>query len=130
MRSAIVSLAFIAVLGAQTEVRHAAPLPSYKSLEFPPLPPIKIPDPPALELETVVRPRDAFFSRFEDVKAEDAVGRIAAEQITPYPPGIPVILPGERINQAVLDYLSTGLDAGMTLPDPANPSLETIRVME
>jgi lysine decarboxylase len=91
--------------------------------------PIKIPDPHELELETVNRPRDAFFSRFEDVKANDAVGRIAAEQITPYPPGIPVILPGERINQEVIDYLLSAVEAGMTLPDPAEPSLKTIRVM-
>jgi arginine/lysine/ornithine decarboxylase len=92
--------------------------------------PVKIPDPPALELETVNRPRDAFFSQFEDVKATDAVGRIAAEQITPYPPGIPVIIPGERINKEVIDYLLSGLEAGMTLPDPADPSLKTIRVMQ
>jgi arginine decarboxylase len=91
--------------------------------------PVRIPDPPDLELETVNRPRDAFFSRFEDVRAQDAVGRIAAEQITPYPPGIPAIVPGERINQPVVDYLLTGLEAGMTLPDPADPSLKTIRVM-
>jgi arginine/lysine/ornithine decarboxylase len=92
--------------------------------------PIAIPDPPGLELETVNRPRDAFFSRFEDVKAEEAVGRIAAEQLTPYPPGIPIILPGERITQPAVDYLRSGLKAGMTLPDPADPSLETIRVMQ
>jgi arginine/lysine/ornithine decarboxylase len=98
--------------------------------DFPEPKPVKIPDPTGLELETVNRPRDAFFSQFEDVKAKDAVGRIAAEQITPYPPGIPVILPGERINQAVIDYLLTGLEAGMTLPDPADPSLKTIRVMQ
>jgi arginine decarboxylase len=52
--------------------------------ELPNRKPIAIPDPSELELETVNRPRDAFFSRFEDVKAQDAVGRIAAEQITPY----------------------------------------------
>jgi arginine/lysine/ornithine decarboxylase len=97
--------------------------------EFPPPKPVKIPEPPALELETVNRPRDAFFGEFEDVKTNDAVGRIAAEQITPYPPGIPVIVPGERINQEVVDYLLSGLEAGMTLPDPADPSLNTIRVM-
>jgi arginine/lysine/ornithine decarboxylase len=91
--------------------------------------PIKIPDPVDLELETVNRPRDAFFSQFEDVKATDAVGRIAAEQITPYPPGIPVILPGERINRPVVEYLLTALESGMTLPDPTDPSLKTIRVM-
>jgi len=91
--------------------------------------PVTLPDPTDLELETVDRPRDAFFGEFEDVRVKDAVGRIAAEQITPYPPGIPVIVPGERINQAVIDYLRSGLEAGMTLPDPADPALETIRVM-
>jgi arginine decarboxylase len=98
--------------------------------EMPPPKPIKIPDPPKLELETVNRPRDAFFSQFEDVKTSKAAGRIAAEQITPYPPGIPAILPGERVTQDVIDYLQTGLEAGMVLPDPADPSLKTIRVMQ
>ena len=51
----------------------------------------------------------------------EAVGRVAAEQITPYPPGIPAILPGERITADVLDYLRTGLTAGMVLPDPTDP---------
>ena len=98
--------------------------------KLPTLEVIKLPDPPDLELETVNRPRDALFGQFEDVKATDAVGRIAAEQITPYPPGIPVIVPGERINQQVVDYLLSGLEAGMVLPDPADPSLNTIRVMQ
>jgi arginine/lysine/ornithine decarboxylase len=62
------------------------------------------------------------------VPARDAVGRFAAEQITPYPPGIPVVISGERINRAVVEYLLSGLEAGMVLPDPADPSLETIRV--
>ena len=39
-----------------------------------------------------------------------------------------MILPGERITAEVLDYLRTGLKAGMVLPDPADPSLDTIRV--
>jgi arginine/lysine/ornithine decarboxylase len=91
--------------------------------------PVMLPDPPQLELETVNRPRDAFFSRFEDVKASDAAGRIAAEQVTPYPPGIPAILPGERITAEVIDYLQSGVRAGMVLPDPVDPSLQTIRVM-
>lgn len=54
-------------------------------------------------------------------KATDAAGRIAAEQITPYPPGIPVSVPGERITQPVVDYLLTGLQAGMLVPDPPTP---------
>jgi arginine decarboxylase len=89
---------------------------------------VALPSPGDLELETVALPRDAFFGPTEDVPARDAVGRVAAEQITPYPPGIPVIVPGERINAAVVDYLESGLRAGMVLPDPADPSLGTIRV--
>jgi arginine decarboxylase len=57
-----------------------------------------------------------------------AAGRVCAEQITPYPPGMPAIIPGQRITTELLDYLRTGLAAGMVLPDPADPTLETIRV--
>jgi arginine/lysine/ornithine decarboxylase len=90
--------------------------------------PVDLPEPGDLELETVERPRDAFFGPAESVPVDDAVGRIAAEQITPYPPGIPAVVPGERINRQVIDYLRSGLEAGMVLPDPADPKLETIRV--
>jgi len=90
---------------------------------------VDLPSPSGLELETVMLPRDAFFGPREDVPAREAVGRVAAEQITPYPPGIPVIVPGERINEAVVEYLESGLKAGMVLPDPADQSLGTIRVV-
>ena len=52
---------------------------------------------------------------------EIPVGRVAAEMITPYPPGIPAVLPGERLKQPVLEYLRTGVEAGMNLPDAADP---------
>ncbi|WP_321164382.1 hypothetical protein [Arthrobacter sp. Edens01] len=81
-------------------------------------------------METVQLPRDAFFGPVEVVPASEAAGRIAAEQITPYPPGVPAILPGERINARVIDYLVSGAKAGMVLPDPADPSMETVRVVQ
>ncbi|MDH6572544.1 arginine/lysine/ornithine decarboxylase [Streptomyces sp. SAI-117] len=59
----------------------------------------------------------------------EAAGRIAAEMITPYPPGIPAVLPGEQLTEPVLGYLRSGLAAGMNLPDPADAKLETIRVV-
>jgi lysine decarboxylase len=74
-------------------------------------------------------PRDAFFAATEKVSAENAVGRIAAEQITPYPPGIPAVVPGERLNDAVIGYLRSGIESGMALPDAADPSLATFRVV-
>jgi arginine/lysine/ornithine decarboxylase len=92
-------------------------------------PRLRLPSPEELQLENVMLPRDAFFGAVEQVPASRAVGRIAAEQITPYPPGIPAVVPGERINDVVIDYLRSGLAAGMNLPDPADPSLETLRVV-
>lgn len=92
-------------------------------------PEIRLPAPAELQLESAMLPRDAFFGATEMVPVQQAGGRIAAEQITPYPPGIPAVVPGERLNDAVLDYLRGGLTAGMTLPDPADPSLDRIRVV-
>jgi arginine/lysine/ornithine decarboxylase len=59
----------------------------------------------------------------------DAVGRISAEMLTPYPPGAPGVLPGEVITTAVLDYLRSGFAAGMQLPDPVDADLDSIRVV-
>jgi arginine/lysine/ornithine decarboxylase len=96
---------------------------------FDPPPKIDLPSPAELQLETVCLPRDAFFGRVETVPSDRAAGRVAAEQVTPYPPGIPAVVPGERLNDAVLDYLCSGVRAGMNLPDPADPSLQTLRVL-
>jgi arginine decarboxylase len=91
--------------------------------------PVQLPTAHGLELETVMRPRDAFFARTEDVPVEHAVGRVAAEMVSPYPPGVPAIAPGERISGEVLDYLRSGLAAGMLIPDSADPELNTVRVV-
>lgn len=96
----------------------------------PPRPDRSAPAVPALEdlnLEQAMSPRDAFFARTEQVA--DPVGRVAAEMISPYPPGVPAILPGEVFNAPVVDYLRAGLAAGMTIPDAADPKLETFRVV-
>ncbi|WNG79849.1 ornithine decarboxylase [Mycobacterium sp. ITM-2016-00316] len=90
---------------------------------------IRLPAPGDLELVTEILPRDAFFGNTEMVPLRNACGRIAAEQITPYPPGIPAVVPGERLNDAVLDYLRSGVQAGMNLPDPADPTMEQIKVV-
>jgi arginine/lysine/ornithine decarboxylase len=92
-------------------------------------PRVDLPDASDLELESVMLPREAFFATTEDVPAKESVGRICAEQVTPYPPGIPVLLPGERIGQGALDYLLSGLPAGMVIPDAASSDLETVRVV-
>jgi arginine/lysine/ornithine decarboxylase len=88
-----------------------------------------LPSPDEIELDTVILPRDAFFGNTEMVAADQAVGRVSAEQITPYPPGVPAVVPGEKLNEAVIAYLRSGADAGMTLPDPTDPKMHHFRVV-
>ncbi|BAD55530.1 aminotransferase class I/II-fold pyridoxal phosphate-dependent enzyme [Nocardia farcinica] len=90
---------------------------------------IRLPEPDELQLESVMLPRDAFFGRVETVPIEEAPGRICAEQITPYPPGIPAALPGELLNRPVVEYLRSAHEAGMNLPDAADSELKTLRVV-
>ncbi|WP_217249018.1 aminotransferase class I/II-fold pyridoxal phosphate-dependent enzyme [Streptomyces sp. AC602_WCS936] len=92
-------------------------------------PPVRLPEPSALELEQAMLPRAAFFAPVEHVPAERAAGRISAEMISPYPPGVPVVAPGEVITQEVLDYLRSGADHGVLIPDAADPSVRTLRVV-
>ncbi|TQJ46872.1 aminotransferase class I/II-fold pyridoxal phosphate-dependent enzyme [Streptomyces sp. SLBN-115] len=110
------------LLAALKDLAHAAP-------ELGPAPRVEVPGPTELRMTQGMPPRDAFFGPAENVALSEAAGRIAAEMITPYPPGIPAVLPGERLTEPVLRYLSTGLAAGMNLPDPTDPELRTIRVV-
>jgi arginine decarboxylase len=87
-----------------------------------------VPGPAALRTEQVMRPRNAFYAATEMVSLDDAPGRIAAEFVTPYPPGIPLFVPGERITPEIVDYLKTGSAAGMYAEGCADRSLSTLRV--
>ncbi|MGW1954466.1 aminotransferase class I/II-fold pyridoxal phosphate-dependent enzyme [Streptomyces sp. NPDC001920] len=92
-------------------------------------PQVVVPSPAELRMDQVDLPRDAYFARHAKIPTAEAVGRVAAEMITPYPPGIPVVLPGERLTEPVLKYLVTGVESGMFLPDAADGSLHTVRVV-
>ncbi|HTV74920.1 MAG TPA: aminotransferase class V-fold PLP-dependent enzyme, partial [Candidatus Acidoferrales bacterium] len=62
-----------------------------------------------------MNPRDAFLSSTEFTDFRASAGSICAEVITPYPPGIPVISPGEEITQEIIDYLRLELRAGVRM---------------
>jgi arginine decarboxylase len=99
--------------------------PATEAMDSPPR--VAVPAPSEIQLDTVMAPHRAFFGATRQVPAHHAVGGIAAEQLTPYPPGIPAVVPGERLNAAVIDYLRSGLKAGMAIPDATDPSLDTFR---
>ncbi len=76
-----------------------------------------------------VAPRDAFLGDAEVVPVEEAVGRISCESIAGYPPGIPALLPGERITDETMRYLRETLAAGSRLHGASDPALRTINVL-
>jgi arginine decarboxylase len=76
-----------------------------------------------------VSPREAFFARAETLPAQAAVGRVSAELIAPYPPGIPVVVPGERLTAEVVDALRRTAADGVRIAYAADPTLETFQVV-
>jgi lysine decarboxylase len=74
-------------------------------------------------------PREAFLGPQEVVPARDAVGRVAAESLAAYPPGIPNVLPGERLTAETLDYIQQALDHGGSLRGASDRRLRTLRVV-
>jgi arginine decarboxylase len=85
--------------------------------------------PGALDNEMVVAPREAFLGRSDVVALEDAVGRISCESIAGYPPGIPALLPGERITADTAAYLRELVASGARLHGAADPTIATIHVL-
>jgi arginine decarboxylase len=75
-------------------------------------------------------PRDAFLADTEFVDFRKSAGRICAETISPYPPGIPVLAPGEEITPDLIDYLRLELKAGVRIQGPNDDTLREIRVVK
>jgi lysine decarboxylase len=83
----------------------------------------------AVDPVTVTGPREAFFAPRESVPVDRAVGRVSAELIAPYPPGIPVLAPGEEVTLDAVDALRAARDAGSRIAYAADPTVRTLDVV-
>jgi len=88
--------------------------------------PLELPDWP----RQLMTPREAFVAPFDVVSLRESVGRICSEMITPYPPGIPMLRPGDEITENVVDHIILEMEAGVHIQGPRDPSLKTIRVVK
>jgi lysine decarboxylase len=79
--------------------------------------------------QVALPPREAFFARNETVVADAAVGRISAELVAPYPPGVPVLAPGEIITAEALAALRAAHAEGGRIAYAADPGLDTLQVI-
>ena len=87
--------------------------------------------PPAARSQQMsVSPRDAFLGASEALPVDEAVGRISCESIAGYPPGIPALLPGERITEAVVAYLRELVDTGARLHGASDPAFRRVHVLQ
>lgn len=90
-----------------------------------------LPPPPAAPstYNKVMKPRDAWFARSKTVPLAGARGEICAEAMAVYPPGIPVINPGEEITGEIYEYLRMVSEAGLSCQGPSDPTLKTIKIV-
>lgn len=82
--------------------------------------------PPNAVSSSCLSPRQAFFGVKRPLPLAQAIGQVCAETLSPYPPGIPVILPGEVITADAIASLQTTLEAGGILTGNSDPTLQTI----
>ncbi|QKS71569.1 aminotransferase class I/II-fold pyridoxal phosphate-dependent enzyme [Paenalkalicoccus suaedae] len=87
---------------------------------------VQVPNIPTLALS----PRDAFYAETEVVALSDSAGRISAEFMMVYPPGIPIFIPGEIIEAENLSYIERNIETGLPVQGPEDASLKTIRVIK
>jgi lysine decarboxylase len=73
--------------------------------------------------------REAYFASSEMVSAADAVGRVSADLIAPYPPGVAVIAPGEILTEQIVQGLSVSQKAGVRIAYATDPTLGKFRVV-
>jgi arginine decarboxylase len=85
---------------------------------------------PKADIMPVMTPREAFFAPVETLPIEESVGSISAELVCPYPPGIPVLMPGEAIEASCLEFLRQILANGGTITGCSDPELNTISVVK
>ena len=92
------------------------------------LPSINLPD--CILTEMAITPRQASQSPHVRISIDDAIGKISAESICPYPPGIPVLIPGEIITAGAIEYLRQILDLGGEVVGCTDPDLQSIEIVD
>ena len=79
--------------------------------------------------EVVTSPQEAFYAAKRSVPLADSAGLVCSEFVMCYPPGIPILAPGERITQDILDYIEYARVKGCSLTGPEDPEILNINVL-
>jgi len=79
--------------------------------------------------EAVVSPRNAYYGETKVISLDEAEGQISTEMIMAYPPGIPIICPGERVTREIIDYVNVLRNEQAILQGTEDPEVKQIKVL-
>ena len=82
-----------------------------------------------LDPEVVCSPQEAFYAKKKSVPIDESVGLVCSEFVMCYPPGIPILAPGERITQDILDYIKFAKAKGCSMTGPEDPDILRLNVL-
>ena len=79
--------------------------------------------------DVALPPQQAFYADKKAVPLEQSIGEICSEFVMCYPPGIPILAPGERITGEILDYIEYAKSKGCSMTGPEDPKIEHINIL-
>ncbi len=82
-----------------------------------------------IDPEVVASPQEAFYAKKKSVPIAESAGCVCSEFVMCYPPGIPILAPGERITQEILDYIQYAKIKGCSMTGPEDPDIQNINVL-
>ena len=82
-----------------------------------------------IDPEVVCSPQEAFYSNKKSVPIEESVGHVCSEFVMCYPPGIPILAPGERITSSILDYILYAKEKGCSMTGSEDPDINNLNVL-
>lgn len=83
-----------------------------------------------IEPRVLVSPQKAFYADKESLPLKETVGRICSEFVMCYPPGIPILAPGEQITQDILSYIEYAKEKGCSMTGPEDPDITRLNVLK
>ena len=83
-----------------------------------------------IDPEVIISPQDAFYAEKESMPLDHAVGRICSEFVMCYPPGIPILAPGERITEEILTYIRYAKKKGCQMTGPEDMKIRQLNVIK
>ena len=82
-----------------------------------------------IDPEVVASPQDAFYAEKKSIPLPESVGCVCSEFVMCYPPGIPILAPGERITQEILNFIEYAKVKGCSMTGPEDPDILRINVL-